>query len=335
MKKYLSPKNYYKLALDQAVKFIAPVLRHWDSQKIAYYGGEPLQHQPIFIIGAPRTGSTILYQTITNLYDVLYIDNLVCRFHRNLIFGFWLSNKIYESMPHNNFDSWHGQSKGGHSPSECGQFWYRWLPRDHHFIDYDEITPQMVEAIRREITAVINYFDTPIVFKNLNAGQRLRLLTQCFPDAKFVFITRDPVQTAQSILKAKRGAGLFDNEFWSVMPPNVSELKGLEWDEQIVKQVYSLEKQIAQDCSLAGKHNFFTLHYKDISLQKIDVLAKNLGLQKKENRQKPDIHIQETMSLSPTEYERLKSWVEALDWSFYQKLPETGKVKPEQTEGGT
>ena len=30
---------------------------------------------PIFIIGAPRTGSTILYQGLTNQADVLYIDN--------------------------------------------------------------------------------------------------------------------------------------------------------------------------------------------------------------------------------------------------------------------
>jgi len=335
LKKYLPLKNYYNFALNQAVKLIAPALRLWESKKIKHYGDEPLQHQPIFIIGAPRTGSTILYQAITNLYDVLYIDNLVCRFHRNLFFGFWLSNMIYESKPHNNFQSWHGQTKGGHSPSECGQFWYRWLPKDHHFIDYDEITPQMVEEIRREITAIINYFDKPIVFKNLNAGQRLRLLTQCFPDAKFIFITRDPLQTAQSILKAKRRAGLFDNKFWSIMPPNVNELKKLEWDEQIVKQVYFLEKQIVHDSFLAGQDNFFTLHYKDLSLEQINTLAKKLGLQNKENAQKPDIRIQETVSVAPTEYERLKCRVEALDWSFYQKLADAVQFQPMQTGQAT
>jgi hypothetical protein len=30
------------------------------------------------MIGAPRTGSTILYQSLTNYFDLLYIDNLVC-----------------------------------------------------------------------------------------------------------------------------------------------------------------------------------------------------------------------------------------------------------------
>jgi hypothetical protein len=193
----------------------------------------------------------------------------------------------------------------------------------------------MIDEIRREVTAVINYFDKPIVFKNLNAGQRLRLLTQCFPDAKFVFITRDPVQTAQSILKAKRRAGLFDNEFWSIMPPNVDELKALEWDKQIVKQVYFLEKQIVHDSFLAGQDNFFTLHYKDLSLQQIDILSKKLGLRKKDNAQKPEIRTQETVSVAPTEYKRLKSRIESLDWSFYQKLPETAELQDMQAGQAT
>jgi hypothetical protein len=193
----------------------------------------------------------------------------------------------------------------------------------------------MVEEIQREITAVINYFDRPIVFKNLNAGQRLRFITRCFPDAKFIFITRDPLQTAQSILKAKRRAGLSDNTFWSIMPPNADALKGLDWDEQIAKQVYFLEKQITLDSSLAKQENFFTLQYKDLSLQQIDVLAKKLGLQKKKNAQKPEIRIQEAVSVSPAEYERLKSRVESLDWSFYQKLAKVGDLKPVQAGQGT
>lgn len=104
----------------------------------------------------------------------------------------------------------------------------------------------------------------------------------------------------------------------------------MDWDEQIVKQVYFLEKQIVHDSFLAGQDHFFTLHYKDLSLQQIDVLAKKLGLHNKENAQKPEIHTQETVSVAPTEYERLKSRVEALDWSFYQKQPKDGNLQPVQ-----
>jgi hypothetical protein len=321
MQKYLSLNKYYNFALNQLAKFISPIIRRWELPKIQDYGKKPLQHQPVFIIGAPRTGSTILYQALTNLYDVLYIDNLVCRFHRNLFFGFRISNRIYGAKPHNTFKSYHGQTRGAHSPSECGQFWYRWLPRDHHFIDYDEITPLMVEKIRREITAIINYFDKPIVFKNLNAGQRMRLLTKCFPDARFLFIIRDPLQTAQSILKAKRRAGFSDHDFWSIMPPNVHKLGQLNWDVQIVKQIYFLEKQIVTDSTLAGPDNFFTIHYKDLSIRLIEELAEELGLEKRKNPQTPEIHNQEKISVTPAELNRLKTQVEALDWRFLDNHP--------------
>ena len=223
MKKYISLSRYYNFATNQCAKLSSPMISRWEKSFLDQYGNQPLKHQPVFIIGAPRTGSTILYQALTNLYNVLYVDNLTCRLHRNFFFGFWLSQKLFGAKPHNNYQADHGSTKGLHSPSECGQFWYRWLPRDHHFIDYEEITPQMVKDIRREITAVSNYFDKPIVFKNLNAGQRIRLLTKCFPDAKFVFITRDPVHTSQAILQSKRFLKLRDTDFWSIMPQNVQE----------------------------------------------------------------------------------------------------------------
>lgn len=321
MKKDLSPKKIFNFGLKSSLKGLSPVIYKWEKDQIKQYGNRALKHQPVFIIGAPRTGSTILYQALTNLYDVLYIDNLVCRFHRNLFSGFRISNRIYGATPHNSFRSYHGRTEGAHSPSECGQFWYRWLPRDHHFIDYDEITPRMVEEIRREITAIINYFDKPIVFKNLNAGQRMRLLTKCFPEARFLFITRHPLQTAQSILKAKRRAGFSDHDFWSIMPPNAYELTQIDWDEQIVKQIYFLEKQIVKDSSLAGPNNFFTIHYEDLSIRLVEKLAEELGLEKRKNPQTPEIHNQEKISVTPIELNRLKAQVEALDWSFLDNLP--------------
>ena len=71
MQKYLSLNKYYNFALNQLAKFISPIIRRRELPKIQDYGKKNLQHQPVFIIGAPRTGSTILYQALTNLYDVL------------------------------------------------------------------------------------------------------------------------------------------------------------------------------------------------------------------------------------------------------------------------
>jgi len=321
MNKYLRPINYYRFFLGKVFAVISPIIRLWESYYLKQYGGMPLKHQPVFIIGAPRTGSTILYQTLTNQLDVLYIDNLAAKFYKNLFWGFWLSNKLFKKQSHNCFSSDHGTTKGLHSPSECGAFWYRWLPADRHFIDFNDITDTMVEEIRQEITALINYFNKPIVFKNLNAGQRLRLLQKCFPEAKFIFIKRNPLFVAQSTLNAKRKLGIQDTIFWSVMPKNVNHLEKMNAYEQIIKQIYFLEKQIVKDSQLFLKENFLFLNYENFTkdCKKMIELCQNfIEVFCRKNFKNCNLvkARAEKLMLSSHEVERIKMEIDRLDWGF-------------------
>ncbi len=324
LNKYLNPRNYIKFSTNKLLRLTSPLIKVWETKYLEKYGNMPLKHQPVFIIGAPRTGSTIVYQIITNQLDVLFIDNLICKFHRNLFFGFWLSDKIFKQKAHNCFKSEFGNTEkyGLHAPSECGAFWYRWLPKDRHFIDYNDINDKIIKEIRTEITAVINYFNKPIVFKNLNAGQRMRLLKKCFPNAKFIFVKREQIFTAQSILKAKRKLKLKDNDFWSIMPKNVAELKKLDNGyEQIVKQIYFLEKQIFEDKYLFDKRNFFIVKYNELNDcdNLITKLKSFLGVGFRDKFKNPEINLTEKLSLKPIEINQLKKEIESLVWSFYDK----------------
>lgn len=301
---------------------ITDLIRFYEKKYIKEYSSKVLKHQPVFIIGAPRTGSTVLYQTITNQLDVLYIDNITCRFYKNLFFGFLLSKKLYNQKAHNCFKSNHGDTTkcGNHAPSECGEFWYRWLSTDEHFVDYDVVTEQMISEIRDEITAITNYFDKPIVFKNLNAGQRLRLLSKCFPNAKFIFIKREPLFTAQSILKAKRKIGISDNTFWSIKPKNFKELENVDPYQQIVKQIYFLEKQIMKDSVLFHKNNFLCLNYKDLGndfTKTINVIQNFISVSKRQNFEKAEVHLKEILSLEKNEINILQENIKKFDWIKY------------------
>jgi LPS sulfotransferase NodH len=319
MTKYLKPKNYIIFLINRIYILLLPLIKKWEKKYYKKYANVPLKHQPVFIIGAPRTGSTILYQILTNQLDVLYIDNLICRFDKSLFFGFWLSDKLFKQTAHNCFKSDQGDTTkcGSHAPSECGSFWYRWLPKDRHFIDYDDINDKMIKEIRKEIAAVINYFDKPIMFKNLNAGQRLRLLQKCFPEAKFIFIKREPIYTAQSILKVKRKLVLNDNDFWSVMPKNVEQLSKLNGFEQIVKQIFYLEKQIEQDTKLFKDKNIMRINYTDLCQNFEDVVKQCkvfVKADKREDYKKAEIKLSEKITLDENEIDRLKKEIAKLDW---------------------
>lgn len=264
-------------------------------------------NQPVFIIGAPRTGSTILYQALTNAYNLAYIDNTACTWHRNLRFGMWLSQKRYGHLPHNNFEADRGstQNFGGHAPSECGGFWYRWLPRNRHFVDHDEVTTQMVEGIRTEVMGASALLNKPMLFKNLNAGQRLRLIKRAFPNAKILFIRRDPRFVIRSILNARRMAGISEADWWSIMPPNVEELRSLSETTRCAAQVYFLEKQIEQDLAFFPKGNVKEVHYQDISYSLIESLANWIGVDPRPSGTLPEFRRDSTVALASEELERL------------------------------
>lgn len=306
--------RFYNYIAHKVTLILSWLLLPLNKYLINKYSKKTIEHHPIFIVGAPRTGSTILYQSVTNQSEVLYFDNLVCRFNRILFIGFWLSNIIFGNRAHNTFRSLHGDTskEGTHAPSECGEFWYRWLPKDHHFIDFTDLDGIDCEQIKKEVTAVSNYFQRPIIFKNLNAGQRMRLLSKIFPEAKFVFIRRDIFYTAQSILLSKRRLGITDNQFWSIMPRNVKELEGMEWPEQIAQQVFFIEKQILLDSNLFPSENFFKVEYLELRQATINDLCEKLELQPRLQFMETEFNVSQKTTISNTDKQKLLQAINSL-----------------------
>lgn len=269
-------RQLVKAVFDRAV---VPSTRLVTSAIIDRAARAPLRYQPTFIIGAPRTGSTILYQALTNAFDVLYIDNLACRWCGNLPFGLWLSELAYGRKPHGNFKSVHGSTShfGGHAPSECGAFWYRWLPKEHHFVGDSEVTPEMVEGVRREVSAAINLYRRPLVLKNLNAGQRLRLIRRSLPGARFIYVRRNPRRVVDSILRARRANGIGPGAMWSVRPSRFEALLELSEEEMVVAQVAAIEAQIGADLELFPKENIEVVKFEEFSVDMVNRLGNFVG----------------------------------------------------------
>jgi len=275
------------------------------------------EHPPVFIVGAPRTGSTILYQALTNVYNLAYIDNTACSWHRNLRFGMWLSKKKYGEAPHHNFKADHGSTRafGGHAPSECGAFWYRWLPAERHFVDYEDITRRMLQGIYAEIAGVSSYLGKSLVFKNLNAGQRLRLIKEVFPDARIIVVRRDPRFVIRSILRARKKVGVKEGQWWSIMPPNVEDLRSLPETEMCAAQVYFLEKQIEEDLALFPRQNVKIVHYRDFSPALIHELGHWIGARPRVNSVVPGFQQDRPERLSAEQRRQLDALAESHPFS--------------------
>lgn len=281
MNKYLDPKRYWSFVVCKMIVLISPIIKVWERSQYKKYTEISIKHQPIFIIGAPRTGSTILYQTLTNQLDVLYIDNLACRFNKNLFFGFWLSNLFFKKKAHNCFSSHYGSTKGLHSPSECGAFWYRWLPKDRHFIDHDDVTDKMIKEIREEITAITNKYDKPIIINNNNIALRIRLVSKIFPDAKYIVCDRAPFYVAQSLILARKNFFNDIEKWWSILPREYEEIHKEKPSVQVVNQHYYINKQMYKDLKkIVDRSAYQVINYSRFahnSEETVKLLAKYFG----------------------------------------------------------
>jgi len=273
MHKYLNPRNYLRYFLNRFIAVTSIALKPLEKYLMQKYEDEGIKrYPPIFIIGAPRTGSTIFYQTITNYWDVGYVNNFECSNYKNIILATIISDKIFNKRCHNNFQSHHGATKGLNSPSECGELWYRWFPRNKHFVDKDELNFFQRLEMRRVVNGLICVKKKPVFFKNMNCGQRIRALYQIFPEAIFLHCTRNPLYAAQSLLETRKRVYGNYNSWWSIMPREYDDLQSLDPCEQVVAQIYYIEKEIKDALEKYYSKRYVRLEYENFCENPLGVL---------------------------------------------------------------
>lgn len=273
----IRPGGVPSKVITRVVKKIAvPIAVRRDASTVRKQAHSVSRFEPIFILGPPRCGSTILYQALTNYFDVLYIDNLASRWAPALVTGLDRSMRRFGREPHNNFEGDLGStlsSGGWHAPSECGGLWYQWIPFDQHYVAPAEVSQSMVEELRDAFTVVQNRWDRPLLIKNLHVGQRLAWITRSFPGARFICIHRDAKEVVDSILTARRRLEVPSDELWSTRPSEWSDLSGYPERDMVAAQVSRLTAQIEDDLEPLPRQSVRHVHYAEFS----GALVKELG----------------------------------------------------------
>lgn len=261
LKSFLKPQTYLKIA----ARLLHPLLRRWEEKYFRDHANKGSNFQPIFIVGSPRTGSTVLYQILTNNDKFLYIDNLASPFHRSMFFGIMLSRLVFGDRPHNQFKSKFGNTKSLHAPSECQSFWFRWFSRDHDYSDDRSLSRETLDDLRKTLHSIMNHHGKPLLFKNLACSQRISALHRAFPGAKFIYLRRDLTFSVQSLLLARRELDIADDRWWSVKPKNFHEFRDANIHEKLVRQVYYNERQIVSDFENLPQELRYTIDYEQLA----------------------------------------------------------------------
>lgn len=271
------------LGCSTLTNLIASMIEHFDKHFLASVV-EPifldhnteLQWPPIFIVGAPRTGSTLLYEALVSRYEFSYLNNLIARFPHSPCFASYLSRVFFGKGPYGVFKSHLGETPGLDGPHEAWNFWYRWFPRNsvHNYSPAGSISTEALEEMRKNVASISRIFDKPIVFKNMYNSLRIGPFREAFGDILFMYLKRDPFYCAQSILLARRSMFGSMREWWSLKPKEFEFLRDLSFCEQAVGQVYFTEKQIEEDLQSLSKKRVFRVKYRHFCEHPLAVLER-------------------------------------------------------------
>ena len=237
----------------------AGILR-WLDKKVcaADHGSMP---DPIFIIGAPRVGSTVLFQSLIAKYQLAYFSNIHSLFFSQPCLADILVRTITSCGFHHNhtLKSDFGFTSGMLGPSEAGSTSRYWFG-DADFSLNDHVTncQQVVSAV----ATLSRSADGPLISKNLFNSMRLKEILKCFPNAFLVWVQRDHTFAAQSILKMRRAIHGTDKRWVSVEVPNQQEILQLSPKEQVFRQIVEIESYIEDIFSCHSKGKKIVVQYK-------------------------------------------------------------------------
>ncbi len=274
-------KNMFARAMRYAQRHLVGWRLKRVERRLAEQLSDPEEYPVVFIVGAPRSGSTLLYESIVTALDVGYFSNLHHVYYQTPS----AVEKVYGHTMRNRqgiFKSHYGTIDGAESPSECWQFWYRFFPRVPHHIRQDDVERSVLDDIRNEFAKLASVSKRPWIVKNLPCGMRIEAIRAALPQARFIFIRRDLVDNAVSILRARRNAGVAPNQWWSVQPPNVDSLLELSPNAQVVHQVQSIGAEIDRCRKDSPREHFLEVSYEDFCRdphRQIDRIAEFIRLQ--------------------------------------------------------
>ena len=275
---------------------------------------------PIFILGAPRSGSTLLIQAMIHYFDIAYMTNFTRNFFKVPLTGLWLQQHLFLKKPSMTFNSEYGKTNRLLGPNEAADFWYQWFPSGKDvYVGEGDISEETIYDIRQKIMGLLRISKKPFIFKNLYNSMRIVPIRKAFPESLFIVCHRNAVDIAQSILLCREKNLGSRSSWWSVPPREYNKIKNKPPLQQVAEQVYYIYKQIEKDISAGDTECVFNLDYSDLCNRPTQTMKdikhwvekQNIRLEKQFDL--PDtFQIVSGRKISKDEYEELEQYTKSL-----------------------
>lgn len=271
----------------------------------------------IFIVGTPRSGTTLLLQLIINNFKIGYINNLIAKFWDAPAIGAAIYHGLSITKSELSYDSKFGFTDSISGPHEFGYFWRRYFHYgETHQLTKDQKTDIKSSELLSEVATLENIFNAPMLFKNPAAlCLQIDYLREVFERSIFVHIKRDPIYNAQSLLECRMKYHGSKTKWFSVKPIQYNDLKNKSYEIQIAGQLYFVLNKIESDLSGLDENRKLSISYNELCskpnniVKKFDgiITANNLKLERKKNAKITNFLSTDKLTIDQNEFERLQN----------------------------
>ena len=217
----------------------------------------------VFVVGVPRSGTTVVLQCLARSGLVAWPSNLLARFYRAPYLGAriqqMLTDPVYRFRDEfaeleagtGGLRSDLGKTRGLLAPNEFWYFWRRFFPEPAE--DWARAERRGLEPAARfaaELALLERAFGRPFALKAMIANWNIPYLDRLLPRAVFVHVRRDPRFNAQSLIEARERFYGDRHAWYSFRPPEYPWLRRLDPLEQVAGQVLLTRRAV--DAALAA-----------------------------------------------------------------------------------
>jgi LPS sulfotransferase NodH len=231
------------------------------------YQNYDINHPFIFIIGLPRSGTTLMSQVLAHSLDTGYINNLISRFWLAPLHGIRLSNSVIGNSKKSDFYSDYARTFNITDIHEFGYFWRYWLKKetfdDVTFVKEREKNIEWDELLK-VLSTMQHEFGKPMVFKNIFGSYHMVKFRELLQKVIYVHIERDQLDVAISILEARKKYYEDLNTWWSYQPIEYEKIKNLDYWHQIAGQIYYLKSFYQKQAKECGDKYVINVKYESL-----------------------------------------------------------------------
>ena len=272
--------------LDELSVLLSPA-----ENKILKHYASP-QYPVILIVGAPRSGTTLMLQWLAQTGKFAYPTNLLSRFYAAPYIGvkiqllltdptYRFRDEFIDFSKTFSFDSDLGKTRGILAPNEFWYFWRRFFPYGEiQHLDEQGLTKVDAVTFLAELAAIESALGKPLALKGMIINWNIPYVENIFNKVLFVYLKRHPFYNMQSLLAARNAYWGDPSVWYSFKPMEYTELKDLGPHEQVAGQIFftnrAIEKGLAQisaDRLLAVDYEMFCASPEAVFSRLADTMA--------------------------------------------------------------